>query len=108
MKLTKPVIDLICELEHAIGNSCYNPNSFDGYTLEEGCEFRYPVCYKGKDGVEYKTKGYVTKMDKDRINTMRYKFGSNHIFIGAALVDVLEILESRFDLDFNELTKRKK
>lgn len=45
MKLNKKTIELICELERVIGNECYNPNSFDGWTLEEGCSFRYPVTY---------------------------------------------------------------
>ena len=40
MKLTKKTIQLICELESIIGDECYNPNSFDGWTLEEGCSFR--------------------------------------------------------------------
>ena len=43
MKLTKATTDLVCELEHIIGSQCYNPNSLNGYTWEEGLEFRYPV-----------------------------------------------------------------
>lgn len=43
MKKTQNIANLIAELEYIIGDSCYNPNSYDGYTGEEGCEFRYPV-----------------------------------------------------------------
>lgn len=44
MKKTQNIANLIAELEYIIGDSCYNPNSYDGYIGEEGCEFRYPVC----------------------------------------------------------------
>lgn len=56
MKLTKKTIELICELEAIIGGECYNPNSYDGWTLEEGRAFRYPVTFDDKDGNEYKRK----------------------------------------------------
>ena len=32
MKIDKNTIGLISEIEYKIGNSCYNPNSYDGYT----------------------------------------------------------------------------
>lgn len=107
MKLTKATTELICELEKIIGNECYNPNSFDGWTLEEGCSFRYPVTYNNKDGEEYKTKYIIKDMTKDRIDTMRYKFGSNNLFIGSAIAKVLNRLEEKYGLDFNELSKKK-
>ena len=108
MKLNKKTIELICELERVIGNECYNPNSFDGWTLEEGCSFRYPVTYNDKDDVEHKTRYLIEDMDKDRINTMRYKFSSNNLFIGSAIYKLLERLEQKYNLDFNELTKVRK
>ena len=36
---------------------------------------------------------------------MKYKFGSNHLYIGEAIVNALEYLERQYGLDFNELTK---
>ena len=107
MKLTKGTTELICELERIIGNECYNPNSYNGYTLEEGCEFRYPVWYENKDGNDTKTYSQISNIDKSKINTIRYKFGSNFLYIGLAIKEVLERLEARFGLDFNELTKGK-
>lgn len=107
MKLTKASIELICELEYIIGNKCYNPNSLNGYTLEEGLEYRYPVSYVDKEGNDTRTRGTIRSIKKDDINTIRYKFGSNHLYIGAAIVNVLEHLETVYGLDFNELTKRK-
>ena len=108
MKLTKKTIQLICELESIIGDECYNPNSFDGWTLEEGCSFRYPVSYEDKDDMAHKTRYKVENMDKNHINSIRYVFGSNNLFIGSAIVKVLERLEQKYDLDFDELVKNHK
>lgn len=108
MKITKATTNLICELERIIGDECYNPNSFDGWTLEEGCSFRYPVSYEDKDGMSRKTRSRVENMDKDHINSIRYVFGSNNLFIGSAIVKVLERLEQKYGLDFNELAKLNK
>lgn len=107
MKITKATTKLICELEFIIGNKCYNPNSLNGYTLEEGLEYRYPVSYVDKEGNDTRTRGAIRSIKKDDIDTIRYKFGSNHLYIGAAIVNVLEHLETIYGLNFNELTKRK-
>ena len=108
MKLTKATTDLICELEYIIGMKCYNPNSLNGYTWEEGLEFRYPVWYEDKDGDDTKTSYKIRNIDKSNIGTIRYKFGSNHLYIGEGIVKVLEFLESKYGLDFNELSKLNK
>lgn len=107
MKLTKDTTKLVCELERIIGDECYNPNSYDGWACVEGCSFRYPVCYENKSGDDAKTRWTITDLDKTKINTVRYKFGSNHLFVGIAVVKVLEHLEEKYGLDFNELTKKK-
>ena len=107
MKLTKATTKLICELERIIGSQCYNPNSLNGYTLEEGLEFRYPVWYENKEGDDTKTSYKIRDIDKSKIGTIRYKFGSNHLYIGEAIVNALEYLERQYGLDFNELTKLK-
>lgn len=108
MKLTKATMQLICDLEYIIGNECYNPNSYNGYTMEEGCEFRYPVHYENKEGGDVKEYSKIKNIDKSKLNTIRYAFGSNHLYIGIAIKDVLEALETKYGLDFNELTKTKK
>lgn len=108
MEITKEITDLICELEYIIGSQCYNPNSHNGKTMENGCNFRYPVSYKDKDGNEDKTRRKITDIDKSKVNTIKYEFGSNNLNIGVAIKKVLETLESEYGLDFNELTKSKK
>ena len=107
MKLTKATTDLICELEQIIGSQCYNPNSLNGYTMEEGLEFRYPVWYVNKEGFDTKTSYRIRDIDKSQIGTIRYKFGSNHLYIGEAIINALTHLERKYGLDFNELAKLK-
>lgn len=98
MKIDTNTTKLIAELEYIIGNSCFNPNSYDGYTGEEGRSFRYPV-YKLND--KYYSK--LSKLQPNEVNTVKYKFGSNHLFIGKGLVNVLNVLEERYNINFNEL-----
>ncbi|MBO4907626.1 MAG: hypothetical protein J5486_11470 [Bacteroidaceae bacterium] len=72
MKLTKATTELICELECIIGSKCYNPNSLNGYTWEEGLEFRYPVSYENINGDDTRTRYKIRDIDKSKINTIRY------------------------------------
>jgi hypothetical protein len=107
MKLTKKTIQLICNLERLIGEECYNPNSFDGWTLVEGREYRYPITYTDKDSNQRKSWSTLHDLDKKSVGTMHYKFGSNNLFIGIGLHNVLEYLEKNYGLDFDELVKMK-
>lgn len=64
MKLNRELIELICSLEYEIGNQTYNPNSYNGWTGEEGCGFKYSVSYcVDSDALESrkttKTKGEI-------------------------------------------------
>lgn len=105
MKLNARTATLICILEYIIGHSCYNPNSYNGYTGEEGCGFRYPVSiYKNMNQQKPdKCRGIVSGYDIKMIPTMKYIFGSNHLLIGDGLHSVLNHLEERYNLDFNKL-----
>jgi hypothetical protein len=113
MELTQELTDLICELEYLIGDQCYNPNSYDGYTGDEGRSFRYPVyTYTDKSTDELvKIRGHVNgsarsiygSVTPDLVRSMRYKFGSNHLYIGEAIYSVLVTLEKRYGICFEEL-----
>lgn len=99
---------LIFEMEYIIGSECYNPNSYDGYTGEEGCNFRYPVLIFDEEFhglAKYKCEIYDGKAKY--IDTMKYVFGSNHLFIGNGLLNVLSMLERRYGLDFNKLEEQR-
>ena len=118
MKIDEDIAKLICELEFIIGDQCYNPNSYDGWTGDEGCSYRYPVnIYPNSDAEEpVKVRGKVTsdisykwhngEIKESNIRSMKYKFGSNHLFIGDGLIKALEYLEDRYNIDFNELEKK--
>ena len=116
MKTNKGVCSVIADLEQLIGSECYNPNSYDGWNEVEGCDFRYPVNIKNQDGefVRIKTNinstALLNKKDitPESIKYMKYRFGSNELFIGLGIIHVLEYLEKRYDLDFNELEKNRR
>jgi hypothetical protein len=36
LKISDETLELVCALEYIIGSSCYNPNSYNGYTGEQG------------------------------------------------------------------------
>ena len=107
MKLNKLTIQLISELEYLIGHQCFNPNSYDGYTGDEGRTFRYPITYTNKDKIERKSRLKIKDADAESISTMCYKFGSNHLYIGDALVKVLNHIEKQCGIDINKLLNRK-
>lgn len=106
-KLTKKEIELIEDFEYIIGSSCYNPKSVDGWTGEVGKEFRYAAQYqRTKKSTELvKEKGRLTDITPANVDTIRYVFGANHLYIGKALAEIIELLKERYDIDFDELEK---
>lgn len=109
MELDQQTSELVSQIEYTIGSQCYNPNSYDGYHDEYGCSFRYPVIFRAlEDGTEMKTRSRVPDYIVDHITpemvkSMKYKFGSNEMFIGRAIIEVLEMLEDRYSIDINQL-----
>ena len=106
MKLNASIVQLISELEYLIGQQCYNPKSYNGYTGDEGCSFRYPVAYINKHKTDCRTRFRISDANAESISTMCYKFGSNHLYIGDAIVKVLQHIEYRCGIDLNELLKQ--
>lgn len=112
MKITPEIIDLICQLEFLVGKETANKKSRGNY--------KYPLTTKvyrlwdvvlDKDGwshdftfpIEYSNGDFDFGGDEEFIQTMRYVFGVNRLYIGKALVNVLSYLEDRYSLDFAEL-----
>ena len=118
MKLTKRMCKVIADIEYLIGSECYNPNSYDGWNAIEGCDFRYPinVPWPGKDGEYIKVRGKIRDsfmlepkdISSDLVSYMKYKFGSNELYIGQGIISVLKYLEKRYEIDFDELEKNRK
>ena len=117
MKLTDEMSKLVAELEFLIGSECYNPNAYDGWNDVEGCDFRYPINLPDSNGNYKKIRGNLnksvlvdsTEITPSSVTYMKYRFGSNELYIGKGILKVLDYLEQRYDLNFNELeaTKRK-
>ena len=121
MKITDNTADLIFQLEYLVGKECYNPNSYDGYTGDEGCSFRYPV-YVYSSANSNKMEKFRTRIndpqyakyslfpyiDAEMAKSMRYKFGSNHLYIGNGIFNILEYLETRYGIDFNDMEEKLK
>ena len=115
MIIDENTIRLIYDLEYLLGKECYNPNSYDGFTGEEGCAFRYPLSFKSAPTIthEQKTKEslnsawnqIIVKPNYYVVSSMKYKFGSNHLFVGKGIENILNELEKRYNLDFSELEK---
>ena len=116
MKLTKKMCSLIAELEYIIGSECYNPNSYDGWQDMAGYDFRYPISMPDNEGNYTKIRSKITNVyltdskniDANLIKYMKYKFGSNELFIGRGLIRVMNYLEEYYNIDFAELERRKK
>jgi len=108
MEISEEKIRLIKELEFIIGHECYNPNSYDGYAKTYGRSYRYPVSYfriYNGEKDEFKEDWKLGNVDAEILPRLKYKFGSNHLYIGNALVNLINFLEKRYDIDFNELEK---
>lgn len=105
MKNTQNIASLIAELEYEIGKECYNPNSYDGYTGIEGLGYRYPVNVYQNDNMR-RYRGTISSLTPSEVHTMKYVFGSNHLFVGKGLYNVLSALEKRYGIDFNELEEK--
>lgn len=111
MELDNKTCKLVAELEHIIGSECYNPNSYDGWNDIEGCSFRYPINIPNEKGEYKKIRGNINTsclIDENQITPqavtyMKYRFGSNELFIGKGIINILTFLEQRYDLNFNEL-----
>ena len=115
MKLDKKICKMIADLEFLIGSECYNPHSYNGWNGMYGCGFRYPIKFPLSENNYTSVSGHI-KMDfvveqkditPDAVKHMKYKFGANELFIGMGIINVLEYLEDRYDLDFNELEKNR-
>ena len=116
MELNQQLTNLICEIEYIIGKQCYNPNSYDGYTGNEGCSFRYPVSVytdeskdklvKIRNQVNSDKWNFYGTVTPELVRAMRYKFGSNNLYIGEAIYRVLEMMQTRYGLNFNEMEEK--
>lgn len=96
MQKNKITMSLIAELENVVANCYHNQQKRGGFY------FRYPVKYK-RAGVDKECKNRIPNPETVDLNTMRYETGANHLYIGTTLYKVLEYLEKKYDIDFEDL-----
>lgn len=115
MILDREMCKVVVDLEYCIGSECHNPNSYDGWNDIEGRDYRYPVNLPVKDAdgniVYQKVKQKIDKsyrlksedITPTALKIMKYRFGSNELYIGRGIMNVLSYLENRYGLNFNQL-----
>lgn len=116
MKLSKEMCKVIADIEFLIGSECYNPNSYDGWNDIEGRDYRYPINVPNRNGDYTKIRLNINKsslvpakdLTPDAIKYMKYKFGSNELFIGMGIIKALQYLEERYGLNFEMLEQDRK
>ena len=89
-------MELIEDLEKIVGNHYHNQQKRGGFY------FRYPVNYN-KNGTSYKATGKMSGLAPENLHSVKYTTGANSLHIGDALFAVLNYLENRYDIDFDEL-----
>ncbi len=100
--LTTKRAKLLSDLEHIVGNNCYNGNIQNrgpgGVYEGSGREFRYPLTLRDTNNEPLKRRGRATEVDFPIILSGYYAFGSNKLGIVDALDQVLAHLEAHYDL----------
>lgn len=81
-------------MEHIIAKHCYNSNRNGGW-------FRYPVKYS-ENGSKWISRGISNPSTDMGINSMKYSFGSNELYIGRALLEIIDLLEDYSDKVYGE------
>lgn len=100
--LTRPRAELLAELEHLVGQECYNDNIQNwgpgGVFLGEGRGFRYPLTRIDRDRNRVKTRNKADADDPEVLASGYYAFGANRLHIVRALDRVLSHLEENHGL----------
>lgn len=131
MTINENIFKLISEMEYIVGNQTLSKSTFIGAgSVADDYAYRYPVrisldgnqeesktqirgkvhtykeVYKAYDNTTKQMKVIKTmNTTPDMIGTMYYAFGSHKLYIGDALIKILEYLEKRYGIDFNDMEK---
>lgn len=111
--------NLLHEIEFEIGSECYNGNIQNfgpgGQWQGEGRDFRYPVTFINSEGRKEKYNGKYPRtktadgdiaycvLGENRYSSAFYAFGANQLYILRGIKHALELIEKRFNLDFDKL-----
>lgn len=104
MAISQYRIELIEELEYIASKNCHNrfTQNSDG---TDGRTYRYPVHMDNPNDhyAEYIYRGILNGSNQRSLGTLHYEFGANDFYIGDALNQILDYLESRYDIDFDNM-----
>lgn len=137
--INRKIRQLISDLEYQIGKECYNPRTYNGYTEEHGCDYRYKISIPitkekyerilNKASKDFKNNGIklkfyepdnnyyiqiksninnIMRLNQNDVHNMKYFIGANELYIGRGIVNVLNFLEDRYNISFNELEEELK
>jgi hypothetical protein len=90
-------IQLFIALESILAND----TDSSAYTKNPGP--RYPLTVPGHHSSETKTKNVDRNIPAARLLRSYYKFGAHKLYVGRAIRDILDYLQTRYKIDFNEL-----
>ena len=110
MKLTKEFAEFLCDCEYVVGENCHQ--EFNPITYSY-LDYRYPVrimMSKCEDKLLETNKNMkrLKGVAPEKIQDAFYQMGTNQIYIGNALCRIMNMIETRYDLDFNALEEKKK
>lgn len=109
MKLTKELAKFLCDCEYVVGENCHQ--EFNPITYSH-LDYRYPVTImlsKQEDAV-VETNENVKRLpgvEPEKIQDAFYQMGTNQIYIGNAMCRIMNMIEMRYNLDFNALEDKK-
>ncbi len=106
MNIDKNTLELIYTLEYIIGSQCQNTKAIKS---KKGDFFRFPLSHRQNKKCKTftKEKEELKELSEQQLRDARYEFGANQLYIGKGIIEVLEELENRYDLDFIELEKER-
>lgn len=100
MSMTQEMAELIAKLEDVAAEWVYNKRNNYG----KGGFYHYPVAYRDPRYNNALFDGRDTyPINPEVVESLRYEFGANKYFIGDALDAVLDYLEDRYNISFEEL-----
>jgi hypothetical protein len=98
--------DFITKIERIIGGEFHsNPNEYKIF-FEDKKGWKYPLNYKDKEFKKQKETHIIDAMTIDDIVVSYYTLGSNHLYIGKAIIKLMEHLEERYNIDLLELERK--
>lgn len=105
-KKIEPIKELLIKMESIIGNECYNQSMQNygpgGIWEGEGRSFRYPVTLI-VDDKDTKRWNISSDVNAEILMTGRYKFGANELNIFRALGKVVEMLQTEYELQVEQV-----